>query len=67
MDQATKYVRGIRPDSEKRDRDDFYETPPEGTEALLRVETFHGLIWELLPPLDFNSVERLTKNKPGWE
>jgi hypothetical protein len=31
---------GIRP------RDDFYPTPPEGTEALLRVEAFDGPIWE---------------------
>lgn len=29
-----------------RERDDFYPTPPEGTEALLRVEKFDGPIWE---------------------
>ncbi len=30
----------------KRPRDDFYVTPPEATEALLRVEQFVGEIWE---------------------
>lgn len=30
----------------KREKDDFYPTPPEATEALLRVETFDGPIWE---------------------
>lgn len=32
--------------SELREKDDFYPTPPEGTEALLRVEKFEGAIWE---------------------
>lgn len=27
-------------------RDDFYASPPEATEALLRVENFEGPIWE---------------------
>lgn len=31
---------------ESRERDDFYPTPPEGTEALLKVEKFDGPIWE---------------------
>lgn len=39
------YVRGIIPSAE-RERDDFYPTPPEGTQALLSVEQFHGSIWE---------------------
>ena len=30
----------------ERHADDFYPTPPEGTEALLRVEAFEGPIWE---------------------
>lgn len=30
----------------KREKDDFYPTPPEGTEALLSVEKFDGAIWE---------------------
>jgi hypothetical protein len=29
-----------------REKDDFYATPPESTEALLRVEQFEGSIWE---------------------
>jgi len=29
-----------------RPENDFYPTPPEGTEALLEVETFVGSIWE---------------------
>lgn len=29
-----------------REKDDFYPTPPEATEALLRVESFEGAIWE---------------------
>lgn len=31
---------------EKREKDDFYPTPPDGTRALLRVEKFSGAIWE---------------------
>lgn len=40
------FVRGIIPDKENRERDDFYPTPPVSTEALLRVEKFCGDIWE---------------------
>lgn len=29
-----------------REKDDFYATPPESTEALLKVESFRGDIWE---------------------
>jgi hypothetical protein len=32
--------------SEGRVEHDFYPTPPEATEALLRVEHFNGTIWE---------------------
>jgi hypothetical protein len=32
--------------SEKREKDDFYSTPKECTEELLRHETFTGSIWE---------------------
>jgi hypothetical protein len=31
---------------ELREKDDFYPTPPEGTQALLAVEKFDGPIWE---------------------
>lgn len=46
MTVAQSYVRGIIPDSENRQKDDFYPTPREGTEALLAVEKFDGPIWE---------------------
>lgn len=39
-------VAGVAVDRENREKDDFYPTPPEGTEALLRVESFDGPIWE---------------------
>ena len=32
--------------SENRPKNDFYPTPSEATEALLKVETFEGSIWE---------------------
>lgn len=44
--QAKRFVRGVIPDSANRERDDFYPTPPEGTRALLAVETFKEPIWE---------------------
>lgn len=43
---AVAYVRGIIPDKENRERDDFYPTPPRATHALLSVENFEGGIWE---------------------
>ena len=46
MSGAISYVRGIIPDAENREKDDFYPTPPEGTRALLGVEKFDGDIWE---------------------
>jgi hypothetical protein len=39
-------VTGVAIDRENREKDDFYPTPPEATEALLSVETFSGPIWE---------------------
>jgi len=41
-----RYVQGISPDAENRDKDDFYPTPPDGTQKLLAVESFRGSIWE---------------------
>lgn len=46
MSGAIAYARGIIPDAENRQRDDFYPTPPRATRALLAVETFEGDIWE---------------------
>lgn len=31
---------------EAREKDDYYPTPPHATEALLRVESFLGAVWE---------------------
>ena len=46
MTAAASFARAIAPDAENRERDDWYPTPPEGTRALLAVETFDGGIWE---------------------
>ena len=46
MSGAIAYARGIIPDHENRERNDFYPTPPAATRALLSVETFSGKIWE---------------------
>ena len=43
---ALKWAASVIPDSENREKDDFYPTPPEGTRALLSVEKFVGNIWE---------------------
>ncbi len=37
---------GVVIDRENREKDDFYPTPPNATEALLAVEKFSGPIWE---------------------
>lgn len=37
---------GVGVDGENREKDDYYPTPPEAVEALLRVEKFQGAIWE---------------------
>lgn len=43
---ANAWAASVAPDAENRQKDDFYPTPPQGTEALLRVEKFAGGIWE---------------------
>lgn len=43
---AQAYVRGIIPDKDNRERDDFYPTPPKATRALLAVEEFQSPVWE---------------------
>jgi hypothetical protein len=40
------WAKGIAPDKENREKDDFYPTPRDGIDALLRVESFTGAIWE---------------------
>ncbi len=45
MSNAVAFVRGIIP-SVDRQKDDFYPTPPEATEALLGKEIFTGPVWE---------------------
>ncbi len=44
--QQSHRVTGTAVDRENREKDDFYPTPPEATEALLRAEQFTGPIWE---------------------
>lgn len=47
MSVNTKHrTTGVAIDRENREKDDFYPTPPDATEALLNVETFTGSIWE---------------------
>src|SRR5690606_16855225 len=43
MQQAHR-ITGVAVDRANREKDDFYPTPPEGTEALLSVEAFEGPI-----------------------
>jgi hypothetical protein len=43
---AVAFVRGIIPDAENREKDDWYPSPPEATAGLLSAETFDGPIWE---------------------
>ena len=44
--RSSAYARGISPDHENREKDDFYPTPPEATRSLLAKETFGPRIWE---------------------
>ena len=44
--RSSAYARGISPDHENREKDDFYPTPEPATRALLRSETFGPRIWE---------------------
>lgn len=43
----------------QRERDDFYATPPEATEALLRVETFAPKVWE--PACGDGAISKILK------
>lgn len=43
-----------------REKDDYYPTPPQGTEALLRVEKFDGVIWE--PACGAGDMSRVMEN-----
>ena len=54
---AAHRITGVAVDRQNREKDDFYPTPPEGTEALLRVETFEGPIWE--PACGAGSMRRV--------
>lgn len=46
VDAKLKRAQSLVGTSDGRPKDDFYPTPPEATEALLRVEKFEGEIWE---------------------
>lgn len=58
------WAKGIAPDAENRERDDFYPTPPEATRALLNVEKFEGGIWE--PACGDGSISRVLE-AAGYE
>lgn len=60
MSASVAYVRGIIPDAENRERDDFYPTPPAATLALLGVEKFEGGIWE--PACGDGAISRVLKD-----
>jgi len=53
-------VGGVAVDHENREKDDYYPTPPAGTEALLRVEQFAGAIWE--PACGDGAISRVLEN-----
>jgi len=45
--QLSTWARQLIPDSENRDKHDYYPTPPGATRALLRAEApFNGIVWE---------------------
>jgi hypothetical protein len=46
MPTANQRKAGIASDKVNREKDDFYESPPDAVEALLSVEKFDGAIWE---------------------
>lgn len=46
MNQGVAYARQQTDDPVNREKNDFYPTWPGATEALLRVESFDGPIWE---------------------
>ena len=46
IDPKLKRAQSLVGTSEGRPEHDFYHTPPEATEALLKVEKFVGEIWE---------------------
>jgi hypothetical protein len=57
-------VTGVATDPENRERHDFYPTPPEGVEPLLRVEKFAGPIWE--PACGDGAISRVLE-RHGYE
>jgi hypothetical protein len=46
MSGAAAYARALVDDPINREKNDFYPTWPQATDALLRVEQFDGPIWE---------------------
>ncbi len=59
-----KWAKGIAPDPEKREKDDFYPTPPHAVEDLLAREKFEGPIWE--PPCGEGHISKVLE-KAGYE
>ncbi len=52
---------GVAVDTENREKDDFYPTPPHATEALLDRETFEGMIWE--PACGDGAISQVLKGR----
>lgn len=60
MSQAQRLC-GVAVDHKLREKDDFYPTPPEATEALLDKEDFHGPIWE--PACGDGAISRVLESR----
>jgi hypothetical protein len=46
MGRSDRFVHGVAPDAENREKDDFYPTPIEATKSLMALEDFPPTIWE---------------------
>lgn len=62
--QLSTWSRMLCPDTENRDRDDFYPTPPGAITPLLAKERFDGLIWE---PACGNGIMSETLKRAGYD
>lgn len=58
---AAHRVTGVATDAESREKDDFYPTPPEATNALLDREQFDGPIWE--PACGDGAISEVLKSR----
>jgi ParB-like chromosome segregation protein Spo0J len=51
----------LKADGRRRQADDFYRTPPQTTEALLRVEQFGAVVWE--PACGDGAISRVLESR----